>query len=76
MHQRCLRSYERLAHIDHGDCSLCDLPIWTGDYYGAYVWTYGKKLWTEKFHIGCPIDPDGEDIERNSRKTERVSKAA
>jgi hypothetical protein len=62
--RRCLRSYQRIAHKDHGPCEICELPIFCGDPYGANIFVYGKNLWVEKFHIGCPIDPDEDKIER------------
>ena len=74
--KRCLRSYHRTAQIDHGPCIFCEIPIFAGDYYGANVWVSGKNLWVEKFHIGCPIDPEEDEKERKRKKDKKQTAMA
>lgn len=56
--RRLLRTYEHVAQKNHGSCSLCEIPIFPGDPYIGMVWACQGRITTEKFHNGCPIDPD------------------
>jgi len=71
MKKRHLRSFEHVAHTTH-NCDNCYVQIFPGDRYFGNVWGYGNgngKLFIEKFHCGCPVDPD---YDREQRKYEPV----
>ena len=71
---KCLRFYQRIAHKQY-TCKDCEIPIFPGDYYGANVCVYGKKLWIERFHIGCPVNPNDDRENREPARVE-LSEAA
>lgn len=65
MPKRLLRTYQRIAQVIHKEyCERCDLPIFPGDHYIAYVYVCSGRLWVEKFHFDCPVDPDEDQKER------------
>lgn len=74
--RRVLRLYQRIAFKDHGYCSECDMPIFSGDFYFGQVFVWGKQFWIEKRHQSCPIDPDHDQKERKGIKTISISAAA
>lgn len=65
---RCLRYYEGVAQQYYA-CYRCDIPIFPGDRYGANVMVYGDYLRVERFHLGCPVDPnDDQKIKKESEQ--------
>jgi len=69
---RCLRSYCRIAHIEH-NCCKCNIPIYPGMEYEARVMVWGNTLKVMKSHSYCPVDPDEEvrlreEAEKNSQE--------
>lgn len=67
---RILRTYVRIAHQEHGNCRLCGQPIVPGDQYEGCVFVKGKKLWVEKQHTNCPVDPWEEDAKYYEQEEE------
>lgn len=69
---RLLRTYERMAQIDHGSCDRCYNIIFPGDFYRGEVYVSERterrdhRITVRKFHVNplCPLDDPFED-ERN-----------
>ncbi len=77
-----LRSYNRMAWSYH-ECSYCNDPIHSGDWYEACVWLSvdGKKrkLWVEKRHYPeCPdrLRDMEEEMRREWERRDREAEAA
>lgn len=75
---RTLRSYKSLAHQEHGPCCQCHRPICAGDEYEAFVKVFGRRLWTEKYHVYCPVDfwEEQDELIRELEKTPPEKPAA
>ncbi|OGY41150.1 MAG: hypothetical protein A2Y67_00950 [Candidatus Buchananbacteria bacterium RBG_13_39_9] len=71
-----LRTYSYCEQKYHGTCVLCELPICAGDPYIAKVWIIGRKLWVEKAHWGCPVNPDDDQKENQLTLREKWLYAA
>lgn len=67
--RRCIRSFERVAERYH-DCMRCEISIFPGDPYVGRVYVCGRRLWVEKEHFHCPVEPDEE-----ARRAEESSSA-
>lgn len=63
---RTIRSYRRVAQMEHGSCAQCNRPIKSGDEYDAHVQVLGDRLWVQKYHVYCPDDwfEEQEEIDR------------
>lgn len=56
---RCIRTYQRIANQNHGECPFCRHDIEAGDEYEGSVYVNGARLWVVKEHTYClPWDVD------------------
>jgi len=80
--ERCLRTYQRIAHEYHGTCCDCFHPIEPGDEYEGQVMVYPnnwegskRRTWLVvlKRHIECPFDPMEEEAEMEAEYQEHIA---
>jgi len=78
--KRLLRTYKRVASLEHSSCWKCTFDIHPGDEYEAEVWLITNPPWlperetvieVRKTHVYCPKDPWDEEIRK---KIEEESK--
>ena len=70
---RCIRSYVRIAHQGHGECSFCLDEIEPGQDYEGTVWVNGVDFWVKKVHLFCEPWDDGSDDRNKSNKNKGIS---
>ena len=55
-YRRFLRVYRHIAHVNHGTCLICNLPIEVGQQYEGEVFLTETGISVDKRHHICPDD--------------------